>query len=95
MAKANGRSESRERDQGLECPRCGCRHLPVLYTRHRTKKIVRVRQCRHCGRRVITYEAIGAWAVPGVGDHQDHTRGLGSVFECSNSTNSGTSEGVA
>jgi transcriptional regulator NrdR family protein len=44
---------------GLECPRCGCRHLPVLYTRQRPKKVVRARQCRHCGRRVVTQETIG------------------------------------
>ena len=80
MAKANGRSESEERDKGLECPRCGCRHLPVLYTRYRPKKIVRVRECRHCQRRVITYEAVGAWRVRGGDDCPDQQRGLESIF---------------
>lgn len=75
MAKAE------ERSLGLECPRCACRHLPVLYTRYRPKKIVRVRQCRHCGRRVITYEAIGVWRIPGGDDCPDPQRGLTSVFE--------------
>ncbi|MGW8256624.1 MAG: NrdR family transcriptional regulator [Thermoguttaceae bacterium] len=46
--------------QGLECPKCGCRHLYVVYTRQRMKKILRVRECRHCGRRITTWEqAIG------------------------------------
>jgi transcriptional regulator NrdR family protein len=47
------------RAQGIECPRCGCRHLYVVYTRHRNKKILRVRECRHCGRRIKTYEQMG------------------------------------
>jgi hypothetical protein len=42
---------------GLECPRCGCRWVPVLYTRpapaHRLR---RVRECHHCGRRFSTFE---------------------------------------
>jgi hypothetical protein len=87
MAKANGRSESEERDQGLECPRCGCRHLPVLYTRYRPKKIVRVRKCRHCGRRVITHEAIGASRIPGVDDCANQQRGLAGVFDGADSGN--------
>jgi len=58
-----------------------------LYTRYRPKKIVRVRKCRHCGRRVITHEAIGAWRIPGVGDSLDQQRGLAGVFESSDSGN--------
>ena len=42
---------------GIECPDFGCRHLPVLYTRQRRKGVMRVRECRHCGRRVRTIEA--------------------------------------
>ena len=42
--------------EGIECPRCGCRHLYVVYTRHRGKKVLRLRECRHCGRRIMTYE---------------------------------------
>ncbi|MBN2474854.1 MAG: hypothetical protein JXB62_09630 [Pirellulales bacterium] len=41
---------------GITCPCCGCRHLPVLYTRQLVRQTMRVRQCRHCGRRVKTYE---------------------------------------
>ena len=43
---------------GLACPTCGCRHLPVVYTRHRQQRTIRVRECRHCKRRIQTYEQI-------------------------------------
>ena len=43
--------------RGLECPGCGCRHMEVLYTRPAWGgRILRRRECRHCGRRVTTYE---------------------------------------
>lgn len=43
---------------GIECPKCGCRHFRVLYTRPIPKsKIMRKRECRDCGRRVVTYES--------------------------------------
>lgn len=43
--------------RGLECPRCGCGHFRVLYTRAKSGgKLLRRRECRHCGRRVTTYE---------------------------------------
>lgn len=45
-----------EPKRGLSCPRCGCDHLPVLYTRQKLGHILRVRQCRHCGRRITTRE---------------------------------------
>jgi len=43
-------------DTGLACPRCGCRHLPVHYTRKRRGHVLRLRICRHCGRRLATRE---------------------------------------
>jgi len=46
-----------EEPRGVACSRCGCRHLPVYYTRHRPDgSIMRRRQCRNCGRMVTTYE---------------------------------------
>ena len=43
---------------GLCCAKCGCAHLPVLYTRrHPGNRIKRVRECRHCGHRLVTYES--------------------------------------
>jgi transcription elongation factor Elf1 len=44
-------------DRGIECPRCGCRHFEVVYTRPvRGGRVQRRRQCRHCGRRITTVE---------------------------------------
>ena len=43
---------------GLVCPKCGCRHLIVVYTRPRVRQILRVRACRHCGRRLVTRERL-------------------------------------
>ncbi len=42
--------------RGIECPRCGCRHFYVVYTRLREGSIMRRRECRHCGRRITTRE---------------------------------------
>lgn len=45
--------------RGLACPHCGCEHFRVIYTRRALgKKVVRSRECRNCGRRVITYERV-------------------------------------
>ena len=42
---------------GLICPRCGCGHFRVIYTRPAARgRIVRRRECRHCGRRLTTME---------------------------------------
>jgi transcriptional regulator NrdR family protein len=51
--------DSAKEPRGLECPKCGCRHLQVIYTRSVTLgKIRRRRECRHCGRRITTYEQL-------------------------------------
>ena len=43
---------------GLECPKCGCCHFRVLYTRRTWGgRLLRRRECRYCGRRMTTYEA--------------------------------------
>ena len=41
---------------GLVCRQCGCRHFEVLYTRRRPDSVKRVRQCRSCGKRLVTRE---------------------------------------
>jgi len=44
--------------RGLQCSSCGCAHFRVLYTRRAWGgRLLRRRECRHCGRRVTTYEA--------------------------------------
>ena len=45
--------------RGLECPKCGCKHFIVIYTRGAAGgKLIRRRECRHCGRRTILSEVI-------------------------------------
>ena len=53
-----GHQPEESKQQGIRCPWCGSRHLPVSYTRHRNQRIVRVRKCSHCDRRVTTYEKV-------------------------------------
>jgi len=44
-------------DKGLVCRKCGCRHFRVIYTRPQADgRIKRSRQCRNCGRRMVTWE---------------------------------------
>jgi len=44
-------------DRGIRCPKCGCGHWRVVYTRAaRGHRLVRRRECRHCGRRITTTE---------------------------------------
>ncbi len=56
QAVANTASAPAEEQVGLVCPKCGCQHLPVYYSRPKKGYILRVRACRHCGRRVVTRE---------------------------------------
>lgn len=45
--------------RGIRCPACGCGHFRVIYTRKTIgARIVRRRECRHCGRRVTTTERV-------------------------------------
>jgi transcriptional regulator NrdR family protein len=45
--------------RGLQCPKCGCAHWRVVYTRPRPGgRLVRRRECRHCGKTVITTERV-------------------------------------
>lgn len=54
--KARSAKTSNE-PRGLICPKCGCRHFSVIYTRARAGGlIIRRRECRHCGRRMTTSE---------------------------------------
>ena len=42
---------------GLRCQRCGHQKFHVVYTRRAAgSKVVRRRECRHCGRRFTTWE---------------------------------------
>lgn len=49
--------DGRHEQRGIVCPKCGCQHFWVVYTRASWGgRIVRRRECRHCGRRVTTIE---------------------------------------
>jgi DNA-directed RNA polymerase subunit M/transcription elongation factor TFIIS len=48
--------QQRSQPCGVICPRCDCRHSYVIYTRHRQEHILRLRECRACGRRWTTRE---------------------------------------
>ena len=46
-----------ENTRGIECRKCGCRHFYVIYTRRGSGgKLIRRRECRHCGKRFTTWE---------------------------------------
>ncbi|HVT79154.1 MAG TPA: hypothetical protein VHM90_00740 [Phycisphaerae bacterium] len=58
MTPPNHPSATPETSKGLVCRACGCRHFRVLYTRRASEdRVLRRRICRHCGRRITTYEA--------------------------------------
>jgi transcriptional regulator NrdR family protein len=43
---------------GIRCPHCGCCHFYTTHTEPlRDGRIRRRKRCRHCGRRIVTYEA--------------------------------------
>jgi len=42
--------------RGLVCRTCGGRTFSVLYTRSRHGYIIRNRQCKKCGKRMLTQE---------------------------------------
>jgi transcriptional regulator NrdR family protein len=51
-------SPTPESPRGIECPKCGCRHFHTTHTEPlRDGRIRRRKLCRHCGRRVVTFEA--------------------------------------
>jgi transcriptional regulator NrdR family protein len=44
-------------DKGLICRDCGCRHFYTTHTEPlKDGRIRRRRECRHCGRKVVTME---------------------------------------
>ncbi|HOD84372.1 MAG: transcriptional regulator NrdR [Planctomycetes bacterium ADurb.Bin126] len=63
MAESGTERKSWPPDQdrrGLECRQCGCKHFRVVYTRATWGgRILRRRECRHCGRRMTTWESGG------------------------------------
>jgi transcriptional regulator NrdR family protein len=54
-------SQRGKEDRGIRCRHCGCRQLPVVYTRANLRgAIQRRRKCQRCGERITTWErAVG------------------------------------
>lgn len=53
-------------DRGIRCPKCGCGHWRVIYTRSAWGgRLIRRRECRYCGKRITTTEYAGAAASRG------------------------------
>jgi len=49
--------EKQAEQRGPACPKCGCGHFWVVYTRASWGgRIMRRRECRHCGKRITTFE---------------------------------------
>lgn len=42
--------------QGLVCRKCGCGHFRVVYVKRIAGGLLRVRECRHCRKRMRTRE---------------------------------------
>lgn len=43
---------------GLICRACGCEHFRVIYLKRLLNGVLmRLRECRHCGRRITTRES--------------------------------------
>jgi transcriptional regulator NrdR family protein len=59
MSHADAQAKVAAEQNGLRCPKCGCAHWRVIYTRARSGgRLVRRRECRHCGKAVITTERV-------------------------------------
>lgn len=47
-----------DRQKGLECTNCGCRHIYVYHTETCKTHVIRHRKCRHCGQTYTTIERL-------------------------------------
>jgi transcriptional regulator NrdR family protein len=60
MAQSKPSAPARADMKGLACRKCGHWHFRVIYTRPTWGgRIMRRRQCRHCGKRMTTWEHSG------------------------------------
>jgi len=58
--RAESKDAAAAEQKGLVCRHCGCQHFRVVYTRPAWGgRIMRRRECRHCGRRMTTWERTG------------------------------------
>jgi len=60
MNTTTNTSTQSEEQRGLACRHCGCKYFRVVYTRPSWGgRIMRRRECRHCGKRLTTWERAG------------------------------------
>lgn len=65
---------------GIACPQCGCRHFYTTHTEPlRDGRIRRRKVCRHCGRKLLTFES--TTAGPGAKDKTAATKSDSSADE--------------
>ena len=58
-------SEVKRTAKGICCPKCGCCHFHTTHTEpFRNGRVRRRKQCRHCGRKMVTYEAVPGLSSP-------------------------------
>lgn len=51
-------TRSKRDHAGIACPQCGCRHFYTTHTEPlRDGRIRRRKVCRHCGRKLLTFES--------------------------------------
>lgn len=44
---------------GILCPQCGCRHMLAIQSNPKPKQTkLRYRECRQCGKRILTKETV-------------------------------------
>ena len=52
------KTPAQQQKLGIRCFHCGCRHFYTTHTEPIAGGLIRRRkQCRHCGRRIVTFEA--------------------------------------
>jgi transcriptional regulator NrdR family protein len=50
-------TNSERSERGICCPKCGCRHFYTTHTEPMADGRIRRRKvCRHCGRKLVTFE---------------------------------------
>jgi transcriptional regulator NrdR family protein len=59
MNEVNTEKPATSAQRGICCRKCGCKQFHVVYTRRGTgERIIRRRECRHCGTRLTTWERV-------------------------------------
>lgn len=47
-----------DKPKGIVCPKCGCRHMKAVQSDPRPNAKFRYRECRNCGKRILTKETV-------------------------------------